>query len=65
MIKKGDTVAPILQMSKEGVVVKLFESKSNAWFVGGASSKRLVIQVFHEKTGEYINYPYADLVKVD
>ena len=39
MIRAGDKVAPILTMSKKGVVLEIFEVKSKKWIIATINLK--------------------------
>ena len=64
MIRIGDKVCPIFNMTKIGKVLDIFESSPKTWMVGGAMMKMLVATVaFDNNKTEKIQI--SELIRLD
>jgi hypothetical protein len=64
MIKVGDRVFPIMNMGYTGTVISVRFVESNAWMIGGASSKVRKLIVEHDD-GNRREYTSNDLMTSD
>lgn len=64
MIRKGDRVAPILEMHVVATVLDVFERKHSTMLVGGTLSAVRMARVQVEKTGEILEWRVRDLMHV-
>ncbi len=65
MYRIGDKVHPYVNMGETGVVVGVYEQKSEQWMVGGAMQSLLIIQVKLDRDDSVVEYRVDDLRKVD
>jgi len=65
MIKLGDRVAPINNMSLSGVVVDMYQQQSEQWMVGGAMEGLFIIKVRLDKDGSEPEFRADDLMRLD
>ena len=64
MIRKGDRVAPILEMHVVATVLEVFERNHTTMLVGGTLSKVKMARVQVEKTGDVLEWRVRDLMHV-
>ena len=64
MLKVGDRVFPIMNMGLVGTIVEVKLVESNAWMVGGASSKVRKLIVKHDDS-QVAEYTSNDLMRLD
>lgn len=65
MYRIGDKVYPYTNMGETGVVVGVYEQKSEQWMIGGALQSLLMIQVKLDRDDTVVEYRKDDLRKVD
>jgi|TARA_R110001583_G_scaffold120299_3_gene271585 hypothetical protein len=65
LIKKGDKVSLIRDMSKVGVVVDLIPQKSKVWLVGGAAGFSHRAMVMLDKDGQVFECRIEDLMRLE
>ena len=64
MIRIGDKVCPILDMTKVGKVVDIFESSPKTWMIGGSMMKMLVATVLYNGN-EIEKVQISELMRLD
>ena len=65
MLKVGDRVFPIMNMGNTGTIIEVKFVDSQAWMVGGASSKIRQLIVKHDESNDVIRYTSNDLMRLD
>lgn len=64
MLRVGDRVFPIMNMGATGVIINVVLVESNAWMIGGASSKMRKLVVKHDDD-RVVEYTSNDLMRLD
>tara|TARA_R100001126_G_scaffold99967_2_gene76692 strand:+ start:54 stop:251 length:198 start_codon:yes stop_codon:yes gene_type:complete len=64
MLKVGDRVFPIMNMSATGTIIEVKMENAKTWMVGGASSKVRKLVVKHDNSDVLI-YTSNDLMRLD
>jgi len=64
MLRVGDRVFPIMNMGATGTIVDVVLVESNAWMIGGASSKMRKLIVKHDDD-RVVEYTSNDLMRLD
>lgn len=65
MIKIGDRVAPISNMSLSGIVIDMHQQQSDQWMVGGAMQAIFIIKVKLDSDGSEPEFRADDLMRLD
>lgn len=65
MIKVGDTVAPILETFRKGVVLGFYEVKHKTMMLGGPMSAVRVAKVRMHESGQVEDIRVGDLTKIE
>lgn len=64
MLRVGDRVFPIMNMGATGIIIDVVLVESNAWMIGGASSKMRKLVVKHDDD-RVVEYTSNDLMRLD
>ncbi len=65
MIKVGDRVAPFDNIGQTGVVVSMYQQKSNQWMVGGAMQAIFIVRVKLDRDDTEIELRADKLMRID